>query len=108
MITTNILSLINKTPESILESIALRVKERRLEKNITQRTLASRAGISYASYRRFETTGEISFHSLVMIAIALDMTEDFDSLFTGKTYQSLDELLNTEKIKKRKRGSNNE
>ena len=60
MITDNILALLNKTPESILVSIAGRVKLRRLDKNWTQKLLASKAGIPLATYRRFELKGEIS------------------------------------------------
>jgi transcriptional regulator with XRE-family HTH domain len=106
-ITDNILSLINKTPDEIMRSVSQRVKERRLEKNLSQKSLASRAGLNFASYRRFETTGEISLRSLVMIALALDMTSEFDSLFSTRTYQSIDQLLNLELNRKRKRGARN-
>jgi len=106
-ITDNILSLIGKTPDEIMRSISQRVKERRLEKNFTQMTLASRAGLTLASYRRFETTGEISFRSLVMIALALDMTSEFETLFSTPTYQSINQLLNLENNPKRKRGARN-
>ena len=104
-ITDNILSLIGKTPDEIMRSISQRVKERRLEKNFTQMTLASRAGLTLASYRRFETTGEISFRSLVMIALALDMTSEFETLFSTPTYQSIDQLLKLTNSPKRKRGA---
>lgn len=106
-ITDNILSLINKTPEDIIRSVAQRVKERRLEKNLSQKRIASRAGITFASYRRFETTGEVSLKNLVMIALTLDMTSEFDGLFSTPTYQSIDQLLNLELNKKRKRGAGN-
>jgi len=106
-ITDNILTLINKTPDQMIRSVSQRVKERRLEKNLSQKSLASRAGLTLASYRRFETTGEISMRSLVMIALALDMTTEFETLFSTPAYQSIDQLLNLEKSKKRKRGSRN-
>ena len=106
-ITDNILSLINNTPDEIMRSVSQRVKERRLEKNLSQKSLASRAGLTFASYRRFETTGEISLRSLIMIALALDMTSEFDSLFSTRTYQSIDQLLNLELNQKRKRGARN-
>ena len=106
-ITDNILSLINRTPDQMMRAISNRVKERRLEKNLSQKTLASRAGLTFASYRRFETTGEISLRSLVMIALALDMTTEFETLFSTPTYQSIDQLLNIEQSPKRKRGARN-
>ena len=106
-ITDNILSLIGRTPDEMMRSIAQRVKERRLEKNLTQMTLASRSGLTLASYRRFETTGEISLRSLVMIALALDMTSEFETLFSTPTYQSIDQLLKLAHNPKRKRGAKN-
>ena len=104
----NILSLINKTPDMLMTGIAWRVKQRRLEKRWTQKALAKKAGVSLPSYRRFESTGEISLRSLVMLAFALDMTEEFESLFNNKTYQSIDDIIKTEQSKQRKRGNKNE
>ena len=46
-----------------------------------------------ASYRRFESSGEMSLRSLVMLAFALDMTDEFEALFNSKTYQSVDDIL---------------
>lgn len=91
----------------MMRSISQHVKERRLEKNLTQMTLASRAGLTLASYRRFETTGEISLRSLVLIAFALEMASEFETLFSTPTYQSIDQLLKLEHNSKRKRGGRN-
>jgi transcriptional regulator with XRE-family HTH domain len=103
-VSDNIITFINGSPTAIIYSIAKRVKERRLEKNITQKDLASRSGLSFGTYRRFETTGEISLRGLVMIALTLDMTSDFDTLFSVRSYSSMNELLNHSKIKQRRRG----
>ena len=108
MIDAYILSLINKTPDSLMSGIAQRVKQRRLEKGWTQNMLATKAGVSLASYRRFETSGEISLRSLVMLAFALEMTDEFENLFSRKAYQSLDDILKGEQPKQRKRGNRNE
>ena len=108
MITDNILALLNKTPESILVSIAGRVKLRRLNKNWTQKLLASKAGIPLATYRRFELKGEISLRGLSLVAIALGLESDFESLFSTKSYQSMDELLESNKTRERKRGITND
>lgn len=107
-INDNILSLINKTPDALMRGIAERVKQRRLEKGWTQKTLAAKAGVTMPSYRRFETTGEISLRSLVTLAFALDMTDEFEALFTGKAYQSIDDILKAEQSKQRKRGRRDE
>ncbi len=87
--------------------IAERVKMRRLEKGWTQNMLATKSGVSLASYRRFESLGEISLRSLVMLAFALDMTDEFETLFSSKTYQSIDDILKTGQVKQRKRGNRN-
>ncbi|NLI36409.1 MAG: helix-turn-helix transcriptional regulator [Bacteroidales bacterium] len=107
-INDNILSLIEKTPDLIMSGIARRVKQRRLEKEWTQKMLATKAGLSLPSYRRFESSGEISLRSLVMLAFALDMTDEFEALFNSKIYQSIDDILNAEQRKQRKRGNRNE
>ena len=91
-----------------MSGIAQRVKQRRLEKGWTQKMLAAKAGLSLPSYRRFESSGEISVRSLVMLAFALDMTDEFETLFSSKTYQSKDGIVKSEKTKQRKRGHKNE
>ena len=70
--------------------------------------LATKAGISLASYRRFESSGEISLRSLVMLAFALDMTDEFETLFNRKTYQSIDDIIKANQLKRKKRGNKNE
>ena len=95
------------TPNCILRGIAERIKERRLERNLTQKTFAKRSGVGYDAYRKFENTGDITLRSLVLCAIALDDAEGFAQLFTKQSYQSIDELLKTQEVKKRKRGSRN-
>lgn len=60
---------------------------------LTQMQVAERAGMSLASYRRFEQKGLVAFHSLAAIAIALDCEDDFDSLFARKAYASIDEVI---------------
>lgn len=89
MIDAYILSLINKTPDSLMSGIAQRVKQRRLEKGWTQNMLATKAGGVLASYRRFETSGEISLRSLVMLAFALEMTDEFENLFSRRKFRSV-------------------
>jgi len=92
----------------MLGRLAERVKQNRLELNLTQKALAARSGVSFASLRRFENTGEISLKSLILIAIALDAAEGFFELFSRKQYQSIDQLLAEKAVKTKKRGRKNE
>ena len=102
----NIIALNISTPNEIAKQIAARVKARRLELNLTQEGIAARAGIKFATYRRFEQTGEISLKGLLQIGFALNALSDFDALF-AKQYQSLDDVLNEQNVT-RKRGKKNE
>jgi transcriptional regulator with XRE-family HTH domain len=106
-INNTILSLINKTPASILSDIASRVKQRRLELNWTQKFVASKAGMPLATYRRFESKGEVSLRGLVMIAIALSTEDDFSTLFARQNFRSMDDLINKKAEGQRKRGGKN-
>lgn len=99
----NIISLSIHTPNYIAKQIAAKVKVRRLEMNLTQEGMAARAGLKFATYRRFEQTGEISLKGLLQIGFALNALSEFDTLFAQKQYQSLDDVLN-EQIVTRKRG----
>lgn len=94
-------------PAEIAKSVAERMKARRLELNLTQSGLAAKAGISFGSLKRFENKHEISLSNLILLAIALNATEDFEVLFGNVQYQTMDELLNQKNQKKRKRGKRN-
>ena len=95
------------SPNDVAKQIAARVKARRLELNLTQEGLAARSGMKFATYRRFEQTGEISLRGLLQIGFALNALSDFDALFAHKQYQSLDDVLNGQDFV-RKRGRKNE
>lgn len=104
--TNNIIAFNTNTPATLSLQIATRVKARRLELNLTQEGLAARAGIKFATYRRFEQTGEISLKGLLQIGFALNALSDFEVLFSQTQYQSLDDVLNEQTVT-RKRGKKN-
>jgi len=104
----DISTIINHSPDAMLQKIAAKVKEKRLAQNLTQKSFSKRAGVGYDAYRKFENTGEITLRNLVLCAIVLDDIEGFAELFTQKKWQNIDELINNDKVKKRKRGAKNE
>lgn len=82
-----------KTPIEIAKSLADRIKEHRKKLKISQEVLAQKSGVSLGSIKRFETKYEISLQSFIKIAIALDLDNNFKSLFTAKTYTTIDEII---------------
>lgn len=79
------------TEQSVLSGIVERVKERRKELKVSQKELSQKSGVSYASIRRFESTGEISFNSLLKIASVLNALADFNMLFCNELVSDLKE-----------------
>ena len=94
ILSMNVLFLNQKTPNEIAKSFADKIKEHRKKLKISQEVLAQKSGVSLGSIKRFETKYEISLQSFIKIAIALDLDNDFENLFTQKTYASIDEVIN--------------
>lgn len=97
--TDNILTMNNfvfniKTPQEVEQLIASRIKTIRKRKKISQIKLSEKSGVSLGSVKRFENTGEISFKSLIKIAIALGMENELIDLFENVPYESIEEVIN--------------
>ena len=95
------------TPRDVALQVAARVKARRLELDLTQEGMAAKAGVKFATYRRFEQTGEISLRGLLQVGFALNALSDFDALFAQRQYRTLEDVLNEGKVT-RKRGRKHE
>ena len=83
-----------ETPEELDQNLALRVRNIRKRRSISQEKLASISGVSYGSIKRFEATGQISLISLTKIAMALDMADELRNLFTQVPYKDIREVIN--------------
>jgi len=81
---------VSKNPADVMEEVALRHKKLRKQQNLSRQELAERSGVSAASIKRFETTGQISFESLLKLAHFFTRLEDFDTVF--KPAASLDDI----------------
>ncbi len=74
--------------------ISQRFKTIRKNRKVSQQRLSELSGVSYASIRRFEKTGDISLASLVKLALALQLYDDLDNLFKiQKEYKSIEDVI---------------
>ena len=87
------MDMIWETPQEVTIKLARKIKAIRKRKGYTQKKLAARSNVSYASLRKFEQKGEISLISLVKILMELDLIGEFNSLFDTPIYQSIDEVI---------------
>ena len=71
-----------KKPADILQETARKAKVLRKRLGYSQKELAERSDVSLGSIRRFEQSGQISFESLLKIALILNRLTDFESVFT--------------------------
>ena len=80
------------------QEIAKRFVAIRKNRKVSQKRLSAISGVSYASIRRFEKSGDISLASLVKIALALQLYDDLDNLFKRNlSYRSIEEVINDRK-----------
>ncbi len=91
-VTTHITAFTMRTAPEVARAIADRVRAARLERGWTQAGTARRAGITLASYRRFESSGQITLERLLRVATVLDALPGFEALFEPPPARSLDEL----------------
>ena len=78
--------------------IAKRFVTIRKNRKVSQQRLSVLSGVSYASIRRFEKTGDISLASLVKLALSLKLYDDLDNLFKiVPEYHSIEEVIHGRK-----------
>ncbi|WP_031547588.1 helix-turn-helix domain-containing protein [Oribacterium sp. FC2011] len=81
-------------PSDVTKRLALRMKNIRKRKKITQKQLAGRSNVSYATLRKFEKTGQISLESFVKLTMELGVVNEINELFTKSVYTSIEEVIN--------------
>lgn len=92
------------TPPEMEKLLADRFKSLRLQARYKRTTLARRAGVTVASLKRFETTGQISLKNLLRLAHALERLPEFGKLLAPPQATSLTELRTLAEEKTPKRG----
>ncbi|WP_424043354.1 helix-turn-helix domain-containing protein [Prevotella denticola] len=79
--------------EDILKQLSRNCRLRRLEKNLSQKSLSKTSGVPLPTIQRFEHTGEVSLASFVKIVRVLGYAEDMMELIGKPRYSSLDEMV---------------
>jgi transcriptional regulator with XRE-family HTH domain len=89
----NILPLKLTSPFEVKQRLQARVKQRRLEANLSQEGLARRANVSFGTLKHFEKTGDASLETLIAVAFALDAESEFDSLFPPTPHKTIEDVI---------------
>jgi transcriptional regulator with XRE-family HTH domain len=80
-------------PREAAGAIGARARALRLAQNRRQADLATAAGVTLATLRRFEATGRVGFEAVIRVALALGAEREFALLFPAPEARSLDDIL---------------
>ncbi len=84
---------IQKQPLDVMQETAEKVRVLRKSKKWSQEEFSQRSGVSLGSLKRFESTGQISFTSLLKLGHVLGRLSEFESLFMQKESRDLKQLF---------------
>ena len=87
-----------------MQRMAENLKARRLEKKLSTKSLSALSGVPAATIQRFELKHSISLESYVKLAKALGYSKEMMQLLSEPKYDTMEELLEINKNKNRKRG----
>ena len=87
-----------------MQRLAENLKTRRLEKKLSTKSLAGMSGVPASSIQRYELKHAISLESYVKLAKALGYSEEIMQLLAEPKYDTMEELLEINKNRTRKRG----
>ncbi|MEI8138777.1 MAG: helix-turn-helix transcriptional regulator [bacterium] len=79
-------------PEEIAVKLGAKAKALRLSAGWKRVTFAERAGVSEASLKRFEQTGQASLELVLRVAMSLGRLSEFEGLLEPPPARSIDEL----------------
>jgi len=91
------------TPLEIVREIGARLRVQRLQQSLTQDELAACAAVSVSALKTLESTGKSTVETLVRVAGALGLQDDFVQLFAPKVALSIAALERFERAKLRVR-----
>lgn len=85
------------TPTDVTLRLANKIRSIRKRKKISQKILAARSNVSYATLRKFEATGQISLESFIKLTMELGVISEINALFSQPTYRTIEEVINDRK-----------
>lgn len=91
-----------KKPDELVKLLCVRLRTERLTQQMTQAELAGRAGIGVNTLSNLEAGRNVSFESLLRVAMVLGRLSELEALFMPKL-ESLDDILRYEKSASRQR-----
>lgn len=93
--------------ETLLKELGSRIARARLNKNVTQDTLAKEAGVSLPTVQRIEAGHSTQLTNLLRILRALRMTQNLDALLPAPPVSPLQKLKMHGKERRRASGPSN-
>ena len=96
-----------QSDDEIAQDLATRAKEVRTSKNLSQVDFSKKAGISYHSYNKFESTGKVSLLGFITIMRYLGKIRELNKLLVVDDIEKigLEEYSKMMSSKKRERAS---
>jgi len=90
-----------QTPKSIIENLIKIVENERKFQGIQQKELALKASIPLPTYKAFVYKKIISLENLLKVLFALKMFDNINGLLTKRTFTSIAEIENKDRLPKR-------
>ena len=90
-------------PSDVAEDLAIRLRARRLARNLTQEGLARRSGVALGTLKRFERSGAISLVSFIRLVVALGGEAGLERLLADEEFETLEQVLSEPRTRKRGR-----
>ena len=82
-------SVYAQSDEAIARALAKRIKQRRLELNLTQEMVAEEAGISRSAYQSLELHGSGKVATLIGVLRTLKALDEFEQLVPDRPYSPI-------------------
>ncbi len=91
------------TPSEISNILGSRLKEHRLQQNLTQAQLAEQAGVGLSTVARIESGQGGTLENVIHVAIGLGLINEFSELFSFQP-KTIEDIVTKKNLRKRASG----